>query len=240
MTTFTIQEFPTELILSLPFKQIAENAKKTREPLWREIKAEIEKIAFDNKEAIIDLLSNSIIKAITEEISLGKVSEGTMKEVTSKIEYLNDKFKYINKYFESLDPYVQRSLLTPFLDDECSSLARYKENFATLVASKEKWDLNDSLIYSYYLLYEETINVWRILLKRASRDTIKSKLNIIKSLMFFYKPIILTYVLGKQIPNEVLVKKLAELRASINPRGIFPIAPKIYEVLEAISTVPPI
>lgn len=239
MTEVTIQEFPIELMIPLPFKQISYHAEKQRVPTWREIKAEVDKIAMDNKEEIVDLLSNSIIKAMTEDISLGKVSDDTLKEVKSKIEYLNLKFKHLNEYFESRDPYVQRSLLAPFINEESSSLARYKENFKILVTSKTKWELNDSLIYSYYLLYQETINVYRLLLERSSKGTISNRLNNLKILMFFYKPIILAYILGKHLPNDVLVKKIAELRASINPMGLYAIDPNVYETLEVVSTIPP-
>lgn len=239
MTKVTIQEVPIALIIPLPFEQISDHAKMHRAPDWREIKEEVDKIAMDNKAEIVDLLSNSMIKAMMEDISLGKVSDSTLKEVNSKIEYLNLKFKHINDYFESRDPYTQRSLLAPFIDEESSSLARYKENFRILVTSKTKWELTDSLIYPYYLLYQETINVYRLLLQRSSKETINNRLNLLKSLMFFYKPIILAYILGKHLPSDILVKKISELRANVNPQGVYAIAPNIYETLEVVSTIPP-
>lgn len=239
MTEATIRQFPIELMVPLPFKQISYYAEKQRAPSWHEIKAEVDKIAMNNKEEIVDLLSNSMIKAITEDISLGKVSEDTLKEVKSKIEYLNLKFKHVNEYFESCDPYVKRTLLAPFIDEESSSLARYKENFRLLVISKTKWELNDALIYPYYLLYQETLNVYRLLLRRSSKETIRDRLNALKILIFFYKPIILAYVLGKPLPNDVLVKKIAELRANINPSGLFITTPNINKALEVVSTIPP-
>ena len=238
-TIVTIQEFPTELMIPLPFNQISEYAKRHRYPSWRAIEAEVKKIAMDNKEEIIDLVGSSLIKAMSEDISLCKATEEATKDVKSKLEYLNSKFTHLNQYFDSCDSYEQRNLLSPFIDKESSSLARYKEKFRVLVTSKTKWELTDSLIYSYYLLYQETINVYRVLLQLSSKETINSRLNTLKSLMFFYKPIILAYALGKPLPNEVLVKKIAELRACINPKGVYPIPPNIYETLEVISTIPP-
>jgi len=236
--TVSVQEFSRALIIPLPFNQISDFAKKHRVPNWRVIEAEVERVAMDNQEEIAKL-GNSMIKAMTEDVSLGKISDVTLEEVKSKIDYLNSKFKHVDEYFDSLDPYGQRDLLLPFIDKESSALAKYKDNFRIFITSKVEWDLNDSLMYSYYLLYQDAINAWRVSLKRASKETIKGRLNIIKGLMFIYKPIIYAYVSGKQLPNEVIVKRIAELRAQMNPRGIYPMIPRMYEALEAISKVPP-
>jgi len=232
-------QFPSDFIIPLPFNQISNFAKKSRAPNWRQIEADVKRLAMDNQEEIAKL-SDSMIKAMTEDVSLGKISDIILEEIKSKIDYLNSKFKHIDEYFESLDPHDQRDLLLPFIDKEISILAKYKDNFKIFIISKSKWDLNDSLMYSYYLLYQDSITAWRSILKQASRETIKSKLNIIKGLIFIYKPIIYAYVSGKNLPNEVIVKRIAELRASINPSKIYPIIkPKVYEALEAISEVPP-
>ena len=233
-------DFPKELMFQLPFVQIFNLAKGHRISYWRKIEAEIEVIARDNRKEIVDLLGNSIIKAMDEDVRLGNISEDTLKEVKDKIEYLNSKFKYVNEYFESLDSYEQRSLLLPFIEKEINSLIKYKEKFRAIVTSKEAWDSNDSLIYSYYLLYLENLTIWRNYLKKASRDSIGGRLNILKGLAFVYKPILVAYMLNKQFPNGLLIRRIAELRAGINPRGVYVAEPKLYEISKVVSALSPI
>lgn len=233
-------EFPKELMFQLPFVQIADFAKRNHAPHWREIREEIEIIAIDNRDEIVDLLGNSMIKAMTEDVGLDNISEDTLKEVKTKIDYLNEKFKYVNQYFDSLDVYGQRSLLLPFIDKEINSLVKYKERFRTVVTSKAEWNTNDTLAYSYYLLYLDNINIWRNYLKKASKDNIGSKINIIKGLVFVYKPILIAYMLNKNLPNELMIRRIAELRASINPPMVYTNEPKLYEISKAISVLSPI
>lgn len=233
-------DFPKELMFQLPFISIFDFAKKQRVPHWREIEAEVEIIARDNRAEIEDLLGNAIIKAMTEDVKLGNISDDTLKEVKDKIDYLNSKFKYVNDYFESLGAYDQRDLLLPFIEKEINSLVKFKEKFKITITSKEKWNLNDSLMYSYYLLYLDSINVWRTSLKKASRDNIGGRINILKSLIFIYKPLLVAYMLNKKLPNEIVVKRIAELRAGINPRGVYTAKPEIDKINQAISTIAPI
>ena len=233
-------DFPKELMFQLPFIQIADFAKGNRAPHWREIEAEIEIIAKDNREEIVELLGNSMIKAMTEDVKLGNISEDTLNEVKTKIEYLNSKFKHVNQYFDSLDAYGQRSLLLPFIEKEINSMIKYKERFRTIVTSKTEWSANDSLAYSYYLLYLDNINIWRNSLRKASKDNIGSKINIIKGLVFVYKPILVAYMLNKNLPNELMIRRIAELRAGINPSGVYTSEPRLYEIGKTISAISPI
>ena len=233
-------DFPKELMFQLPFIQISDFAKGNRAPHWREIVAEIEIITKDNREDIVELLGNSMIKAMTEDVNLGNISEDTLNEIKTKIEYLNSKFKHVNQYFDSLDAYGQRSLLLPFIEKEINSLVKYKEKFRTIIASKLEWNSNDSLVYSYYLLYLDNINIWRDSLQKASKNNIGSRINIIKGLIFVYKPILVAYMLNKKLPNELMVRRIAELRVGINPGGIYTSAPKLYEIGKTISALSPI
>lgn len=233
-------DFPNELVLPLPLSQIFEFAKKNRAPSWRSIAKEMELIANDNKEEIIEMMGDSMVKAMTEEITLGNVSDKTLAELNSKMKYLNSKFEHLNTYFEGLGAYDQRNLLLPFVDKESSSLAKYREKFREKVTSKSEWNETDALIYSYYLIYQDCINVWRAALKKASKDNIGSRLNVIKTLLFAYKPILFAYMSDKPIQNELLVRKMAQLRASANPVGVYPLKSTVYEPLKAISALPPV
>ena len=80
----------------------------------------------------------------------------------------------------------------------------------------------------------------RELLEKATNVTIQGRLNNIKGLIFWYEPIILIYLMNKPLPNEVLLKRIAELRSNINPIGIYPVEPKLDEMVETISSLPPI
>lgn len=232
-------KFPQELVLQLPFTQISDFAKTNRAPQWRKISAEIEIIARANKDEIINLFGNSMIKAMEEDVKAGDISEDTLKEIKTKIEYINSKFKYLNEYYEQLNAYDKRSLLMPFIDRELTALVNYKDAFMTNLTSKTEWDQNDSLMYSYYLLYLENINYWRAALHKASKDNIETRLNVLNSLMFIFKPILVAYLLRKQFSNEILVGHIAQLRAYINPTGIYVTEPKISEIGEAISAISP-
>ncbi len=233
-------DFPKELMFQLPFISIFDSAKKQRVPHWRDIEAEVEIIARDNRAEIEDLLGNAIIKAMTEDVKLGNISDDTLKEVKDKIEYLNSKFKHVDDYFESLSAYDQRNLLLPFIEKEINSLVKFKDKFKIAITSKEKWNLNDSLMYSYYLLYLDNINVWRVFLKKASRENIGARINILKSLIFIYKPLLIAYMLNKKLPNEIVIKRIAELRIVINPSGVSTAKPEIDKINQAISTIAPI
>ncbi len=237
--TYIQFDFVSELALPLPLSQIFEFAKKNRAPSWRSIAKEIELIANDNKEKIIELMGDSVVKAMTEEITLGNVSDKSLAELNSKIDYLNSKFEHLNNYFEGLGAYDQRKLLLPFIDKESNVLAKYREEFRKKVTSKTEWNSTDALIYSYYLIYQDCINLWRITLKKASKDNIRASLNTIKILLFAYKPLLFAYMSNKSIQNELLVKKLAQLRSSVNPVGIYPLKSTVYDPLKAISVLPP-
>ena len=229
-----------ELMFQLPFRQISDLAKKNRVPDWRMIQKEIEILAENNKDDVVNFLANSMLKAITEEVTLGSVSETTIEEIKNKMGYLNSKFSHLDAYFNGLSHDDQRKLLVSFVEKEISSLTKNKDRFRVLVTSKSDWNLNDGLIYSYYLLYLDTMTVCRIALKNASQYTLNSRLNVIKTLLFAYKPILLAYLLGKSFPNKVLVKRIAELRASVNPIGVYTIDPKVYDIGRVISDISPI
>jgi hypothetical protein len=229
-----------DLILQLPFVQISEFAKKRRAPNWKEIEKEIKLIVERNNVELIDLLANSMLKAITEEVTLGNVTEDTLEELKDKMGYLNSKFRRLDAYFDTLTTYEQRDLLLPFIEKEINTLVRNKDSFKTILISKEQWNQNDASIYTYYLLYLDCINVWTNALKNASKYTITGRLNIIKGLLFAYKPLLIAYMLNKPIPNQVLLRKLAELRASVNPLGIYTIEPKVYNMFKTISEISPI
>ena len=233
-------DFPKELMFQLPFIKIFDFAKNQRAPHWREIGAEVKIIARDNRAEIEDLLGNAMIKAMTEDVNLGNISDDTLKEIKDKIEYLNSKFKYVNDYFESLGVYDQRNLLLPFIEKEINSLIKFKDKFKIIITSKEKWNLNDSLMYSYYLLYLDNISIWRMSLKKAPRENIGGRINILKSLIFIYKPLLVAYMLNKKLPNEIVIRRIAELRAGINPRGVYFAKPEIDKINQAISTIAPI
>ena len=80
-----------ELMFQLPFRQISDLAKKNRVPDWRMIQKEIEILAENNKDDVVNFLANSMLKAITEEVTLGSVSETTIEEIKNKMGYLNTK-----------------------------------------------------------------------------------------------------------------------------------------------------
>lgn len=224
----------------LPFKEIFYFAKKNHDPSWRQIEKEIVEIAKKNKEQVIDLLSTSMIKLMQEEITLESVTEETLKETNKKIEYLNNQFEHLNKYFEGLSPNDQRKLLLPFIDKELIELNKHKREFKTKVDGKKVWNSNDAMIYSYYLVYQDNINFLYNTLKKVNQERVKNVINLIKSSLLFYKPVLLAYMLGKNFDNEILAKRLAELRSSFNPKDIYPYSPKIYEVYKELFSVSPI
>lgn len=238
--TYTTPDLLGFLLTQLPVLEIFQFAKKNRDPNWREIELEIGKVANENKEEVVDLLSNSMIKAMEEDVRLGDVTEDTSKEITTKISYLNERFSHLNSYFGGLTPNQQRDLLLPYMGEELKQLNKFKNNFKDKINKKSKWDSNDTVMYTYYLLYQDTIAFLYTTFKSASRDRIVSILNIIKHALFLYKPIMLAYVLDKPFKHEILVRRIAELRAFLNPRDIFPITPKIYEVYKEISSVAPV
>ncbi len=233
-------QIPKELVLPLPIEEISEYAKKNHVPYWQDIQKEVQRVVKDNQEKIEDFLTNSMLKLMNEDVSLNNINESTLKEFTKKLDYLNSKFKYLNEYFESLSSNDQRSLLLPFINSAVKSLTNYKKTFKINLISKTKWNLNDSIIYSYYLLYLDNIEALRELLEKATNVTIQGRLNNIKGLIFWYEPIILIYLMNKPLPNEVLLKRIAELRSNINPIGIYPVEPKLDEMVETISSLPPI
>ncbi|MCL5089807.1 MAG: hypothetical protein M1382_01395 [Candidatus Marsarchaeota archaeon] len=235
VTEVYIQDFPIDLAFSLPFKQIFDLARKRRFPNKSEIEKEVMAIAFKNKDEIVDLLSNSLLKAMNEDIRLGEISNDTTKELNTKISYLNNQFKSVNDYFESLDAEDQRDLLLPFIEKELNTLIDYKNKFERKLISKSEWDDNDSIIYTYYSVYQETIAVYRGILKKANRIRIGSVLNVIKTILFFYKPILLVYMLGKPLENDIVLERLSELRANINPAQFYIITdPKRRAIIEAL------
>ncbi len=235
VTEVYIQDFPIDLAFSLPFKQIFDLARKRRFPNKSEIEKEVMAIALKNKDEIVDLLSNSLLKAMNEDIRLGEISNDTTKELNTKISYLNNQFKSVNGYFESLDVEDQRDLLLPFIEKELSTLIDYKNKFERKLISKSEWDDNDSIIYTYYSVYQETIAVYRGILKKANRIRIGSVLNVIKTILFLYKPILLVYMLGKPLENDIVLERLSELRANINPAQFYIITdPKRRAIIEAL------
>ena len=230
-----IQDFPIDLAFSLPFGQIFNLARKRRFPNKSKIEKEVMAIALKNKDEIVDLLSNSLLKAMSEDIRLGEISNDTTKELNTKISYLNNQFKSVNDYFESLDVEDQRDLLLPFIEKELSTLIDYKNKFERKLISKSEWDDNDSIIYTYYSVYQETIAVYRGILKKANRIRIGNVLNVIKTILFFYKPVLLVYMLGKPLENDIVLERLSELRANINPAQFYIIAdPKRRAIIEAL------
>lgn len=232
------QEFPIELIFSLPFKQIFEFARKMRDPNRFKMEVAIGKLAHDNREDIVDLLSSSLIRAMDEDIVLGEVSNDTMKEIKTKVDYLNEQFRSIDSYFESLKVEDQRKLILPFMEKELTTLINYKDKFAARINSKSKWNDNDSIIYTYYSLYQENMAVYRKILKTASREKIGSVLNIIKIMVSFYKSVLLAYMLDKPLKNEVVIERLSELRANINPERFYLVDPKCRAITEALVAAP--
>ena len=138
-----------DLILQLPFVQISEFAKKRRAPNWKEIEKEIKLIVERNNVELIDLLANSMLKAITEEVTLGNVTEDTLEELKDKMGYLNSKFRRLDAYFDTLTTYEQRDLLLPFIEKEINTLVRNKDSFKTILISKEQWKKLNLNIYFF-------------------------------------------------------------------------------------------
>jgi len=233
------QEIPIELLLPMPFKQISDLARKRRSAHWRAIQAEIEKVAIENKEAVINFLSDSIIKAMEEEEELGEVSSDTIKELKTNINYLNNQFKNLNDFFESLDVVDKKDLILPFIEREITDLRNYRDKFVEMVNSKPRWDDNDAIICTYYSLYQENITVYRNLLKKAHRWEIESIIDTIKTLTVVYKSILLTYIIDKPVKNEVVLKRLGELRANV-PSSYYILPANRRKIADALSTVAPI
>ncbi len=234
------QVYSGELMLQLPVRQIFEFARKNRVSNWRTLEKEIDALVDENKEELEELLSGSIMKAISEETMLGDVTEETSKDLREKFDHLNTKFKHIDDYFNTLDAYDQRNLILPFIGKESKQLTDAKDRFRTMIISKSTWDSVDTLMYTYYLTYLDAINALRNVLKKASRDTIISKLNLMKALLFLYKPILISFMLDKPIPIEVLRKKTAQLRTFVNPNGLYVTPTKIYEAEQLLSSISPI
>lgn len=229
-----------ELMYQLPFKQILEFARINRAPNFKVMYKEIQTIVDGNNEEILSFMLDSVLKATVEEVTLGSVTDSTLDEIKDKIDYINSKFGHVDAYFNSLNLNDQKRLLLSFIEKEIKFLINNKDNFRALVAAKVKWDSNDALIYSYYLLYLDAMSVWRRELKRASRYTIGGRLNTIKALLLVYKPLLLAYISNREFPNKVLVKKIAELRASVNPTGLYPTQTKMYEISRVVSDISPI
>jgi len=234
------QEVPIELLFPMPFKQISDLARKRHNAYSRTIQAEIEKVAIENKEVVISFLSDSIITAMEEEAKLGEVSSDTMKELKININYLNDQFKNLNDFFESLDVVDKKELILPFIEREITDLHNYRDKFVEMVNSKPRWDDNDAIICTYYSLYQENITVYRNLLKKAHRWEIESIIDIIKTLTVVYKSVLLTYIIGKSVKNEVILKRLGELRANMIPSSYYILPPNRRKITDALSTVAPI
>jgi len=241
------QEAPIELMYPMPFMQILNLARKRHSAYWRTIQAEIEKVAIENKEAVVSFLSDSIIKAMEEEVTLGEVSSDTMKELKTNINYLNNQFKNLNDYFESLDVKDKKELILPFIEREITDLRNYRDKFVEMVNSKPRWDDNDAIICTYYSLYQENITVYRNKLKKVHRWRIGSIIDIIKILTLVYKSVLLTYIIGKPVKNEIILKRLGELRANIiqsshyiRPISYYILPTNRRKIADALSTVAPI
>jgi hypothetical protein len=232
--------FPMDLIYSLPFQQILYNAKKNHIANSRQMEKEVEILSKQNKDEIIDLLTNYMIKAMEEDVKLGNVSDSTVKEIGTRIDYLNSQFRDINDYFENMDIYDQRKLLLPFIEKELNNLINFKDKFKQKINSKPKWNDNDSIMYTYYSLYLENMAVYRKILKTASRERIKGVLNAIKIMLLYYKAVLLVYVLGKPLKNEVVLERLSELRSNINPSRFYITSSKHREIIDSLSKVAPI
>jgi hypothetical protein len=205
-----------------PFAQIEELSKRLHYPTSRLIRREVEEIVNANKEQIFDL-SNSIVKVMESEVTLLAPDASLVNDMKNKLEYVNDKFKHINEFYEECTAVQKRELLLPFLSEESNKLDKYYQLFVNKVTEKGKWDNNDADIIVYYKLYTDFLKILYNKIKTTRRNDLEGSIKDITNVMFFYKPVLIAYMLESNLNNDVLVKRLAELRSYLIPRfGITP------------------
>ncbi len=227
-------DFLRQLSLQFPLQEIALLAKLKRYATWMRLKSKIAEIQKENKQEILSLY-DSILEITKKQVyDITPTTEDIIK-IKNKVASINEKFKDINKFYDSCSITEKRNLLLPFLKQESSEFKKYLPIFVQKLDSKSSWDKNDSLIYVYYKLYLELIDASYLKLYSEVPSKIESTINQISSLLFFYKPILIAYILNK-LDHKVLIRRLAELRTDLRPR----ILPKVTKEMKELFKVPPI
>ena len=227
-------DFLRQLSLQFPLQEIAALAKIKRYATWVWLKSKIEEIQKENKQEILNLY-DSIISISKNEVYDVTPTVEDITKIKRQIANINEKFESINKFYDSCTVAEKQKLLLPFLKQESYEFKKYMGTFLKRLDSKTVWDKNDSLIYTYYKLYVELIDASYFKLYSETTSKIESTINQITSLLFFYKPILISYVANK-LDNKVLIRRLSELRIDLRPR----ILPKVTDEIKELFKIPPI
>ena len=230
-------DFLRQLSLQLPMQEIAILAKIKRYAAWMRLQRRIEELRKENKEEILALYS-SIIKIMEKEVYDVPTTEDVLK-IKKQVASINEKFRDVSKFYDSCSLQEKRKLFLPFLRQEINEFRKYEQTFVGKLELKEKWDRNDSLIYTYYKLYTELVNASYLKLRSASQDKVESTINQINSLLFVSKPVIIAYV-SNRLDNKVLIKRLAELRINLRPLALPAFKPKFEKAYQELFKFPPI
>jgi hypothetical protein len=165
----------------------------------------------------VDSLMDDLVDLMLTKIKASDKGE-LLNRITENIEYIQNRFSHIANYFWSLPKKEQKDIFLTFLNDEIRSLNDYKPEFKEKINNIETWNLNDGMIFSYYLLYQDRITELYAQLKKANANQIDTVFRELVITIFNSKPVFLAYFKNR-LDSELLLDKFAELRTMTKPRG---------------------
>ena len=231
-------EFVKELVLQYPVQQIADFVKKHRSGESALVIAEVKKVINENETEIKEMCKD-ITKFMDYDMNLLSPKEFEIDAFKDRLTYIKKRLRRTNEFLENRDITDKQRIFLPFIKEEINNLEKFKEPFFKKVDSKQIWTENDVTIHSYYLLYLELLKAIYALLSRQKQTEMERALNQVSYMLFVYKPILIAYVTG-DLPNKLLLKKLAEVRCLLMPTSTAFPNMKLKPLYDELFNIPPI